>query len=118
MLSDVPPSRQCSVCPARNFTHESWSSFQVERSVAIGLRRELPLNGSEKKSDGLDNLLNVACSTSCCMCWRSKSVHDRSSWFSRTRDRIRAWWPVRCVGPLWKRQPCHCEQRAAVEYGQ
>ena len=89
-------------------------SCQVERSVAIGLSSELPLNGSEKKSEGLDSLLSVSCSTSCWTCWRSKSVHDGSSRFSRTRERISAWWPLRCVGPLWKRQPCHCEQRAAV----
>src|SRR5207248_3472623 len=114
----VPPRRQCTVRPDRNFTHESWRSFHVERSVAIGSSSELPSNGSEKKSEGLDSLLSVACTTSCWSCWRSKSVHDESSWFSRTREKMSAWCPFRCVGPLWKRQPGHCEQRCAVEYGQ
>ena len=27
-------------------------------------------------------------------------------------------WPSMCCTPLWKRQPCHCWQRVAVEYGQ
>src|SRR5215470_9333275 len=93
-------------------------SFHVERSVAIGFRRELPLKGSEKNRDGLESLANVACCTSCWLCWRLKSVHDGSSWFSRTREKISAWCPVMCVGPLLKRQPFHCWQRAAVEYGQ
>ena len=93
-------------------------SFQVERSVAIGFSSELPVNGSEKNRVGLDSLASVACSTSCWSCWRSKSVYDRLSWFSRTREKISAWCPSMCVGPLWKRQPCHCEHRCCVLYGQ
>src|ERR1700758_3550429 len=93
-------------------------SFQVERSVAIGLSSELPLKGSEKKSDGLESLLSVACSTSCWSCWRAESGPDGASWFSRIREKMSASWPVRCVGPLSNRQPFHCEQRAAVGYGQ
>ena len=93
-------------------------SFHVERSVAIGLSSELPLKGREKNRVGLDSLASVACCTSCWLCCRSKSLYEGSSWFSRTREKISAWCPVMCVGPLWKRQPFHWAQRCWVLYGQ
>src|SRR5262245_61995211 len=114
MFSAVPPSRQWIVLPDRNFTHDSWSSFHVERSVAIGLSSELPSNGREKKSEGVDSLFSVACCTSCWLCWRSKSVHDGSSWFSRIREKMSASCPFMCVGPLLKRHPFHWRHRACV----
>src|SRR5690242_11886014 len=114
----VPPSRQWTALPARNFTQASCMSFHVDRSVAIGCSSELPLKGREKNRDGLDSLASVACCTSCWLCWRSKSVHDGSSRFSRTREKISAWCPLMCVGPLWKRHPCHCRHRCCVLYGQ
>src|ERR1700751_605878 len=114
----VPPSRQWIALPERNFTQASCISCQVERSVAIGFSSELPLKGKEKNRDGLESLLSVACSTSCWLCCRLKSVHDGSSWFSRTREKISASCPFRCVGPLWKRQPFHWRQRCCEWYGQ
>src|SRR5215472_18534227 len=117
-VNAVPPRRQWIVLPERNFTHASCISFHVERSVAIGLSSELPLKGREKKSDGLESLLRVACSTSCWSRWRLKSVNEPSSWFSRTREKISAWCPVMCVGPLWNRQPFHRRQACWVLKGQ
>src|SRR5215471_2013758 len=118
MFSGVPPRRQWIVCPERNFTQESCRSCHVERSVAIGLSSDLPLNGREKKSEGLESLFIVACTTSCWLCWRAKSVHDGSSWFSRIREKMSAWCPFMCVGPLLKRHPFHCKQRCWLGYGQ
>src|ERR1700746_3903192 len=114
MLSPVPPSRQWIALPDRNLTQASCISSHVERSVAIGFSSELPLNGREKNRDGLDSLLNVACSTSCWLCWRSKSDHEGSSWFSRIREKINASCPFRCAGPLLNRQPFHCRHRCWV----
>ena len=52
----LPPSRQCSVEPARNFTQPSCMNCHVERSVAIGFSSVLPLNGSRKNVLGLASL--------------------------------------------------------------
>src|SRR5947209_13807882 len=118
MLSPVPPSRQWIALPDRNLTQASCTSCHVERSVAIGFISEVPLNGREKNWDGLESLLKVACSTSCWSCWRSKSVNEPSSWFSRTREKISASCTFMWVGPLLKSQPIHCCHRCAVAEGQ